>query len=75
LKINSKGLLITYPHNFIILLDIQSYPDEFLFFSEPIKLSNLTSVPGTIFILGNPPGYKSFRYDIAKSACVGVQIN
>ena len=56
LEINSEGLLITHPHNFIILLQIPSYPDK-LSFSDPIMLINSVSVTGTIFILGNPPGY------------------
>jgi hypothetical protein len=60
LKIKSKGLLITDTHNVIILLDIPSYPDEFLFFSEPVMLINSTLVTRTTFILGNPPGYESF---------------
>jgi hypothetical protein len=72
LKINSKGLFIPDPHNFIILLDIPSFLDAFLFFSEPIMLNNSTSVTGTIFFLGNPREYESFRYDTAESACVTV---
>jgi hypothetical protein len=47
-KIKARGLLIWFPHNFNILVQIQSQPDEFLDFRELIILLMSPSVIGNI---------------------------
>lgn len=58
---NTRGLLRYFPHNFGILFDIPSYPDELLLFKEAIVQVISASGIGIVIISGKPSGNKFLR--------------